>query len=218
MAGHARYGTGVISDSPGMVVPHLRIKAWDIHTMTRSVFYLLLILAIFLSSCSNLPEQPGPFRNLRQSSGVQPQSPPDLPHSSPAQRQEDQTNKDFVGRGVDLDGIPIQGATIESLNYTTSSEKDGWFRLPSRGFPQCIEVTIPGFISRTRAAAPGTPVLFRLTPDDGKTIVIHFAGDTMFGRRFFDPNEDDYTADGLLPLEPTVDDHMALLKPIKPLL
>jgi hypothetical protein len=33
-----------------------------------------------------------------------------------------------------------------------------------------------------------------LTPDDGKTIVIHFAGDTMFGRRFYDPNEDTFTA------------------------
>src|SRR6185503_12401607 len=53
---------------------------------------------------------------------------------------------------------------------------------------------------------------------DGKTVVIHFAGDTMFGRRFFDPNEDDYLADGLLPLRPTVDDHMRLLAAVKPLL
>jgi poly-gamma-glutamate synthesis protein (capsule biosynthesis protein) len=79
-------------------------------------------------------------------------------------------------------------------------------------------VASSGFISRTRAAAPGIPVLFRLTPDDGRTLVIHFAGDTMFGRRFYDPNEDDYTADGLLPLDPTVDDHMRLLAPVKPLL
>jgi poly-gamma-glutamate synthesis protein (capsule biosynthesis protein) len=61
-------------------------------------------------------------------------------------------------------------------------------------------------------------VLFRLSPDDGKTTVIHFAGDTMFGRRFYDPNEDDYTADGLLPLVPSVDDHLKLLAPVSPLL
>jgi len=122
------------------------------------------------------------------------------------------------GRVVDTDGIPIQAANIESPDTTTISDKDGWFRFPSQGLPQWIKVTSPGFISRTRAAAPGIPVLFRLTPDDGRTIVIHFAGDTMFGRRFFDPNEDDDTSDGLLPLEPTVEDHMKLLASVRPLL
>ncbi|MCI0554055.1 MAG: CapA family protein, partial [Anaerolineae bacterium] len=129
-----------------------------------------------------------------------------------------QADGDFIGRVVDIDGIPIPGAAVESTNNTTVSETDGWFRFPSEGLPQWIKVTSSGFISRTRAAAPGIPVLFRLTPDDGKTMVIHFAGDTMFGRRFFDPNEDDYTADGLLPLDPTVEDHVRLLEPIKPLL
>ena len=85
-------------------------------------------------------------------------------------------------------------------------------------FPQWIKVTASGFISRTWAASPEQPVLFRLSADDGKTIVIHFAGDTMFGRRFFDPNGDDLTADGLLPLQPTVDDHLKLLAPVEPLL
>jgi poly-gamma-glutamate synthesis protein (capsule biosynthesis protein) len=117
-----------------------------------------------------------------------------------------------------MDGHPIAGATLELPKNSTTSDQDGWFHLPSLGLPQWIKATSPGFISRTRAAAPGVPVLFRLTPDDGKTVVIHFAGDTMFGRRFFDPNEDDYTSDGLLPLEPTVDDHMRLLAPVKPLL
>jgi poly-gamma-glutamate synthesis protein (capsule biosynthesis protein) len=40
----------------------------------------------------------------------------------------------------------------------------------------------------------------------------------MFGRRFFDPNGDDFTVDGLLPLQPTVDDHLKLLAPVEPLL
>ena len=173
----------------------------------------LLILAVFLSGCSPLTGQsqtpspvasPQPFFNL-------------LPRPD-SQQQPQAVSQDLVGRVVDLDGQPIPGATLESSKNTATSDKDGWFRLPSVGLPQWIKATSPGFISRTRAAAPGIPVLFRLTPDDGKTIVIHFAGDTMFGRRFFDPNEDDYTADGLLPLEPTVDDHMRLLVPVKPLL
>jgi poly-gamma-glutamate synthesis protein (capsule biosynthesis protein) len=70
----------------------------------------------------------------------------------------------------------------------------------------------------TRAAAPDTPVLFRLTPDDGQTIVIQFGGDTMFGRRFFDRNEDGDVTDGLLPPDPNVEAHLELLAPIKPLL
>jgi poly-gamma-glutamate synthesis protein (capsule biosynthesis protein) len=117
-----------------------------------------------------------------------------------------------------MEGNPIPGASVESTTSSVTSEADGWFRFPSQSLPQWIKVTSPGFISRTRAAAPGIPVLFRLTPDDGMTMVIQFAGDTMFGRRFFDPNEDDYTADGLLPLDPSVEDHLRLLAPITPLL
>jgi poly-gamma-glutamate synthesis protein (capsule biosynthesis protein) len=40
----------------------------------------------------------------------------------------------------------------------------------------------------------------------------------MFGRRFFDPNEDGDTADGLLPPDPDVEAHLKLLAPIEPLL
>jgi hypothetical protein len=74
-----------------------------------------------------------------------------------------------------------------------------------------------GFV-RAHERHYAVPVLFRLSPDDGKTTVIHFAGDTMFGRRFYDINNDGIPADGLLPLEPTIDDHMRLMAPVKPLL
>ena len=182
--------------------------------MTRSLFHSLAILALVLSGCSNLPAPsqildnptPGTIRGTQTISTLTP---------SPDQQA---LGEDFLGRVVDMDGKPIAGAQIESLNNTATSDKDGWFQFPSAGLPQWIDVTSPGFISRTRAAEPGIPVLFRLTPDDGKTIVLHFAGDTMFGRRFFDPNEDNFTEDGLLPPEPTVDDHLRLLTPIQPLL
>lgn len=181
--------------------------------MNRSCISLFVTMTLFLSGClrssgSPQPENatPGPVVQLSTVT----------PH--PNIQSGQQSSEDFVGRVIDENGMPIPGASVESMNNTTISESDGSFRFPSQGLPQWIKVTSPGFISRTRAAAPGIPVLFRLTADDGKTMVIHFAGDTMFGRRFFDPNEDDYTADGLLPLDPTVEDHVRLIEPITPLL
>src|ERR1700752_1086876 len=169
--------------------------------MKRSSLSLFLIMTIFLSGCLRSSAMPQSSENSTPDSVVQSLS---TVTPQPNTQPQQQANEDFVGRVIDENGIPIQGASVESVNTTTISEADGWFRFPSQGLPQWIKVTSSGFISRTRAAAPSIPVLFRLTPDDGKTMVIHFAGDTMFGRRFFDPNEDDYTADGLLPLDPTV--------------
>jgi Bacterial capsule synthesis protein PGA_cap len=166
--------------------------------MIRSIFLVLLIGFLFLSSCSNLAEPSVPTATV-------------IPTPAPPKYN-------FTGRVVDMDGNPIQDASVSSQTNHTTSNNDGWFDLPSEGMPEWITVKSEGFISRTRAAPPEIPVLFRLTPDDGKTIVIHFAGDTMFGRRFYDPNEDGDTTDGLLPLEPTIDDHMKLLAPAKPLI
>jgi poly-gamma-glutamate synthesis protein (capsule biosynthesis protein) len=162
--------------------------------MTRSVFFHLLILVILIfSGCSSsLPETPP--------------ATPDPQHIG------------FSGRVVDMDGLPVPGASIESEFDTTISNQDGWFDLPGNGAPQWITVKSDGFISRTRAVMPGVPALFRLSNDDGKTIVIQFGGDTMFGRRFFDPNEDGDITDGLLPVDPDVESHLKLLTPIKPLL
>lgn len=166
--------------------------------MSRLVFLLLLILSFFLSSCSHLPDQPLPTATA-------------VPTPQPQKYS-------FTGRVVDMDGKPIEGASVNSQNNRTTSNNDGWFDLPSEGMPEWITVKSDGFLSRTRAAAPRAPVLFRLTPDDGKTMVIQFAGDSMFGRRFFDPNEDGDTADGLLPPDPDMGAHLKLLAPIEPLL
>ena len=182
--------------------------------MTRSTFRFLTILAIVLSGCSNLPA-PTQSQNKPTPGAILGSSSISTLTPSPAQQS---LGEDFLGRVVDMDGKPIAGAQIESLNNTTTSDKEGWFQFPSAGLSQWIKVTSPGFISRTRAAAPGVPVLFRLSLDDGKTVVLHFAGDTMFGRRFFDPNGDNFIEDALLPPEPTVDDHMKLLAPVQPLL
>ena len=126
--------------------------------------------------------------------------------------------ENIVGRVVDMDGAPVRGASVSSETASATSDNDGWFTLSGAGHPQWVTIEQTGYITRVRAAAPGTPVLFRLSPDDGKTIVIQFAGDTMFGRRFFDPNEDGDPSDGLMSVNPTVEDHLSLLAPIQPLL
>jgi poly-gamma-glutamate synthesis protein (capsule biosynthesis protein) len=122
------------------------------------------------------------------------------------------------GRVISLDGQPIAGAAIRSTRGDTLSDADGWFALSGESAPDWVTVDHRDYLPRTRAAAPGDPVLFRLTPDDGETITLHFGGDTMFGRRFFDPNQDGDPSDGIIPLTNGVEAHNALLHPVQSLL
>ena len=185
--------------------------------MPRAPLSLLLVLTFLLSSCSNIPgPMPEPMQLLNT---PVPEAIGTLPLSTVTPISDGQAaTQEFSGRVVDMDGNPIRDAQVETLAGETFSDQDGWFRFSGQELPQWVKVTAPGFISRTRATAPGIPVLFRLTPDDGKTTVIHFAGDTMFARRFFDPNGDGSLIDAVLPLQPSVDDHLRLLVPVRPLL
>jgi poly-gamma-glutamate capsule biosynthesis protein CapA/YwtB (metallophosphatase superfamily) len=131
----------------------------------------------------------------------------------------DNSVPDITGQVVDLEGQPVSGASVVAADKQTTTDQNGRFQLSAAGpVSQWVTVEHPDFLSRTRAAAPGSPVLVRLTPDDGETISIHFGGDVMFGRRFYDPNEDGDTIDGLLRPGDGLDEHLALLKPIRPLL
>ena len=165
--------------------------------MLRAVFQSCLIAALILSACSSSP------------------TPTDTPTTQPT---EQNGGKELLGRVVDEDGAPIQQANIKTNSTVVLTDSDGWFHIPSKGFTQWVTVYKPGYISRTRAATPGMPVLIRVSPDDGKTIVLKFIGDVMFGRRFFDMNSDGNPDDGILPVEPSVGDHLRLLEPISPLL
>lgn len=158
-------------------------------------FYLIVIL--LLSACHELV------------SVTQPALATDVP--APMENE-------IIGRVVDVDGAPVANANIKVDTTIVLTDKDGWFRLPSDDGSQWVTVYKAGYISRTRAAKPGRPVLIRVSPDDGKTIVLKFTGDVMFGRRFFDANFDGDTSDGVLPLDPSIGDHTALLQPIAPLL
>ena len=122
------------------------------------------------------------------------------------------------GQVVDLTGQPIAGAQVSTANSTAVTDQDGRFTIPLAPHGQWLTVDHPDYLSRTRAIAPDTPIQVSLTPDDEHTISLHFGGDVMFGRRFFDPNEDGHTHDGLLPTTGGVDEHLALLSHVQPLL
>ena len=166
--------------------------------MIRSTLLLRAIGVLIMAGCSAFP--PAPTATI-----------PTISAAMPRELR-------FSGRVIDMNGNPIVGAEVRSPTRSVVSGQNGWFELASEGTPQWITVKREGFIARTRAAAPGTPALFRLSPDDGETIVMQFGGDTMFGRRFFDPNEDGDPSDGLLPYNPDVQAHLKLLAPIRSVL
>ena len=160
----------------------------------RVFLHVITIITFIISACAPMPKTPA-FTPTA---------------TAPA-------TKDFSGRVVDITGLPVSAATISTDTDKTLSDDQGWFHITSDGNPQWVTVAKQGFISRTRAAEPGVPVLIRVSPDDGKTIAINFGGDTMFGRRFFDSNEDGDPSDGLLPINPDIQDQIKLLAPIQPL-
>jgi len=157
----------------------------------------VVVLALMVTSCASV------------------RPPPPAATGAPPQRTEPAALR---GRVVDTSGQPVSGADVTGVSGKVLTDADGWFSLRAAGSAEWLTVRGAGFISRTRAAVPGSPVLFRLSPDDGQTVVIHFGGDTMFGRRFFDPNEDGNTSDGLLPTSPSLQDELRLLQPVQPLL
>ena len=138
------------------------------------------------------------------------------PRGGPSTPEPD--TEEITGRVIGIDGKPVSGATVLTQGESTTTDSDGWFKITTRHHSEWVTVKHPGLLSRTRAATSDSPVLFRLTPDDGETISLNFAGDVMFGRRFYDPNEDGNTSDGLLQLGAGALEHLLLLRNVQPLL
>lgn len=126
----------------------------------------------------------------------------------------------FTGRVVALDGRPVEGAAISVGGGEARTDGDGRFEVAARPGARSgwVSVEGAGFLPRVRVTAAGSPVLVRLTPDDGETVSLTFGGDVMFGRRFYDPNEDGDTSDGLLRPGAGVEEHLKLLEGVRPLL
>lgn len=122
------------------------------------------------------------------------------------------------GQVIGLDGRTVAGADVVAGEAHAVTDGQGRFRLTGAHAVQWVTARHPRFLSRTRPAIPGSPVLLRLSPDDGATISLQFGGDVMFGRRFYDRNEDGMALDGLLRPGAGVIAHEALLHGVAPLL
>ncbi|MDQ3148459.1 MAG: CapA family protein, partial [Chloroflexota bacterium] len=126
---------------------------------------------------------------------------------------------DIVGQVVDMDGEPIPGVSVAfSGGGSAATGSDGRFAIASRVRGGWVTATRPGYLSRTRAAQDGDETLIRLLVDDGQTVRLLFGGDVMFGRRYYDQNDDGDRSDGLLPLGATADEHLRLLDGVAPML
>ena len=159
--------------------------------MRRAVFPLLLAL----TACSGLP-------------GAEEADP--LTLAAPLARTS--------GLVVSLDGTPLAGATVAVGEQRATTGPDGAFDLEVPVDPSWASVTAEGHLPRTEAISPGRPMLSRLTPQDGQTVSLRFGGDVMAGRRFYDRDEDGRRSDALLTEGAGVEDHLALLREIQPLL
>lgn len=124
----------------------------------------------------------------------------------------------LTGVVIDLNGKAITGATVRLSGDAATSDQDGRFALRTGARDGWVRGEAPGFLPRIRPAMVGEPIVLRLTPDDGQTISLVFGGDVMFGRRFFDPNEDGNRVDGLIQPGSGVADYARLLDGVQPAL
>jgi len=155
----------------------------------RRIFALLLTVALAASGCGGDPEKrgsPGPQR------------------------------ASISGRVIGIDGRPVAGATVSADEAKAVTDGQGAFHLTPTQTVQWVTARHPRFLPRTRAAIAGSPVLVRLSPDDGETISLQFGGDVMFGRRFYDRDEDGSTLDGRLRPGGGVAAHQPLLRGVAP--
>lgn len=117
---------------------------------------------------------------------------------------------------VDGDGAVIAGAEVTGPEGDqVRTDREGRFRLESG--PGWVTVRPEGYVPRSRVAVPGDDTVIRVAPATDDTVSIAFGGDVMFGRRFFDPDEDG-SVDGPLSPGSSAEQHEQLLSAIAPLL
>jgi Bacterial capsule synthesis protein PGA_cap len=119
------------------------------------------------------------------------------------------------GTVVDPQGRPLAGVVVQGPAGETTTDSRGRFELGSAA--GWVTAHAEGWLPRTRAAVPGEPVLVRLAAATPGTVTLTFAGDVMFGRRFYDP-QDDGSGGGLLSSHAGVAEHARLLAEVRPLL
>lgn len=124
----------------------------------------------------------------------------------------------LIAQLVDEDGQALARLAVRVDGRPVTADADGFVRTPMGGGPELVTVTAPDRLPRTQAVAPGVATVVRLTAADPGTVSVRFGGDVMFGRRFYDRDEDGDRSDGLLDTDPSVAEHAALLSEVRPLL
>lgn len=98
-------------------------------------------------------------------------------------------------------GQPVPGAALSPIRAGSG--------------PQLVRVSAPGYEERTVALAPGQHAVVPLLRSAPGSVSLMFGGDTMMGRRFYDPGAGQQP---LLTRSSGVPAHKRLLAPIAPLL
>ena len=122
------------------------------------------------------------------------------------------------GEVVDMEGDPIPDARVVTDAGETRTDAAGRFLTSEGNGNRWVRVEAEGYLSRTRPTRPGDHVLVRLSEDDGQTLTLTVGGDTMFARRYQDPDEDGDLADAVVRPTHARTDAAALLADIAPLL
>ncbi|SEO80156.1 Poly-gamma-glutamate biosynthesis protein CapA/YwtB (capsule formation), metallophosphatase superfamily [Halogranum amylolyticum] len=127
------------------------------------------------------------------------------------------------GRVLRTTGDPLDGATVsatvrgsETIAQTTTNER-GAFTLETGGERVWVQVSESAHVGRTVAAAPDTPLRVELTPREG-TVSMSFGGDVMFGRRFYEENDDSLSQRFRIDSLERRADHKEILSYVRPLL
>ena len=113
---------------------------------------------------------------------------------------------------TDTNATRLAGVVVTNPDGSTiTSDSDGRFPVKDEGV---YAARLPGYLARAAAGTPAFPPHIQLSPEAG-AISLRFGGDTMFGRRFYEPgdNRPPYLKPGA-----TVDDHARLLSAMAPLL
>ncbi|MDP9396084.1 MAG: CapA family protein [Actinomycetota bacterium] len=119
---------------------------------------------------------------------------------------------------VDEAGRAVRGAAVSSAaGGSARTDAQGRFSLDVRR-SALVTARADGYLPRTQAVEPGTPTTVRLTSSAAETVSLRFGGDVMFGRRYYDRNEDGDVRDGLLREGATAKEHAVLLEHVRPLL
>lgn len=126
---------------------------------------------------------------------------------------------ELVARVLDENGRPLSRTEVRlstGASMTTDEDGRGRARVPDR--PSLVTATADDHLPRTQAVEPGTPTEFWLTSAPQETVSIRFGGDVMFGRRYYDADDDGDRSDGLLRDGASSAEHAALLGHVRPLL